>query len=240
MRPIKRVLRFVGFCFAALATVVLSYMAVACLFLLFPANGDVESLLATSPVDAKVRIYVLDNGVHTDLVLPIVYKSIDWRAIFPINQFAQVAKTADLIAFGWGDAEFYLHTPNWSDLKFTTAMHALVGANPTLLHVEYFDASQLPEQVYALDLSTIQYRALHDYILASAVPTKKGLYLAASGGYGDSDAFFDANGSYSALQTCNTWTGSALAHAGVKVSRWTPFPVLVTWYIPKIALNAVR
>ena len=238
MRPIVRVLRFAGFCFAALATIVLSYLAVALLFLLFPANSDVKPTVATSQVEASVRIYVLNNGVHTDLVLPVISDTLDWQAIFPKSQFANVAKSADLIAFGWGDAEFYLHTPNWSDLKFTTAVRALVGANPTLLHVEYFATQALPAQVFALDLSASQYRALSHYILTSMPSRKNGVYLPAASGYGESDAFFNANGSYSAVQTCNTWTGAALAHAGIKVSRWTPFPVLVTWYIPEIELNS--
>jgi hypothetical protein len=50
--------------------------------------------------------------------------------------------------------------------------------------------------------------------------------------YGHNDAFFQANGHYSLLQTCNTWTGAGLRAAGVKVSRWTPLPNLVTWYLP--------
>lgn len=232
-RPILRLLRFTGFCLAGCVAIVLSYLAVALLFLLFPANSDVKPTLASSQVETNVRIYVLDNGVHTDLVLPVISETLDWQTVFPKNQFAQVAKTADLIAFGWGDAEFYLHTPNWSDLKFSTAMRALVGANPTVLHVEYFDAQALPEQVFALDLSASQYRALSDYILASMPSSTKAGHSAVAGGYGDSDAFFNANSSYSALQTCNTWTGAALVHAGVKISRWTPFSILVTWYLPR-------
>jgi len=242
MRPILRVLRFVGFCVAALGIIVLTYLAVALLFLLFPANGDFKPLLessqAESQVEAGVRIYVMDNGVHTDLVLPVASTTLDWSAVFPKNQFAQVAKTADLIAFGWGDAEFYLHTPNWSDLKFTTAIRALVGANPTLLHVEYLETEQLPDQVFALDLSASQYRALSDYILASMPRSTNSWHMAVAGGYGESDAFFNANGTYSVVQTCNTWTGAALAHAGVKVSRWTPFPALVTWYLPQTERTA--
>ena len=233
VRPVVRVLRFAGFCVAAFVTLVLSYLVIAWLFLLFPANSDFDNAIAAAPVASTVRVYVLNNGVHTDLVLPVDSDVLDWQTIFPKNQFAQVSREADLIAFGWGDAEFYLHTPSWSDLKFSTAVRALVGANPTLLHVEYLETNQLPEQLFALDLSPSQYRALRDYILSAMPPSKNGSYVASAGGYGDSDAFFNAIGSYSAVRTCNTWTGSALAHAGVKVSRWTPFPALVTWYLPE-------
>lgn len=235
---IRRGVRFAGYCIAAIIGLVLSYLAIAWLFLLFPANVDFNTAIATEPAASTIRIYVLNNGVHTDLVLPVHADALDWQAIFPKNQFAQVANEADLIAFGWGDGEFYLHTPNWSDLKLGTAIRALVGANPTLLHVEYLQTEQLPEQLFAMDLSAVQYRALGDYILRSMPPSKNAIYLASARGYGESDAFFNATGTYSAVRTCNTWTGAALAHAGVKVSRWTPFPALVTWYLAEIQLKA--
>ncbi len=235
MHKVMRLARFAGYCFLAVATLVLSYLAIAWMFLLFPGNRDFKTSVATSQNESTVRVYVLNNGVHTDLVLPVNANALDWQTIFPKNQFVHVAKTANLIAFGWGDAEFYLHTPSWSDLKLSTAVRALVGANPALLHVEYLQTEQLPGQLFAVDLSPSQYRALGDYILRSMTPSENGMYLASDSGYGQSDAFFNAIGSYSAVRTCNTWTGLALAHAGVKVSRWTPFPVLVTWYLPEIS-----
>ena len=236
MRRIMRAMRIAVFCVAALATILLSYVAIALLFLLFPANGDFKLAPAASLIEPTVRIYVLDNGVHTDLVLPANSGALDWQTVFPKNQFAHISKSADLIAFGWGDEQFYLHTPNWSDLKLTTAIRAVVGANRALLHVEYLESQQLPDQVFALDLSAEQYRALSDYVIAT-IAYENGRNFAAAGGYGVSDAFFSAKGSYSAVQTCNIWTGAALAHAGVKVSRWTPFPALVTWYLPKTELD---
>ena len=41
--------------------------------------------------------------------------------------------------------------------------------------------------------------------------------------YGNSDAFYDATGSYSLFHTCNSWTNNALKAAGMKASVWTPF-----------------
>jgi Protein of unknown function (DUF2459) len=37
------------------------------------------------------------------------------------------------------------------------------------------------------------------------------------------DVFYTAQGRYSALNTCNSWTRDRLAEAGVRVGRWTPF-----------------
>lgn len=40
--------------------------------------------------------------------------------------------------------------------------------------------------------------------------------------YSDNDAFYDAKGSYSFLNTCNTWANDALKAAGQKAAWWTP------------------
>ena len=40
--------------------------------------------------------------------------------------------------------------------------------------------------------------------------------------YSKDDAFYEAQGSYSFLYTCNTWTNNALKAAGQKAALWTP------------------
>ncbi len=226
VKRLSRILRFAGLGLAGFVALVLTYVAIALTFLLFPANSEMQ--IQASP---KIRIYVLNNGVHTDVVLPVTADAFDWQSIFPKTQFLQASPAADLIAFGWGDAEFYLQTPNWSELKFSTALRALTGSNQALLHVEYLGASQLPDQRFPLDLTTQQYRQLRLYIMQSLQRPGAGAQLRFAKGYGESDAFFPASGAYSPIYTCNSWTGGALRQAGVKVSRWTPFPALVTWHL---------
>jgi uncharacterized protein (TIGR02117 family) len=51
-------------------------------------------------------------------------------------------------------------------------------------------------------------------------------------GYGGWDVFYDARGTYSAVRTCNAWTGEALRHAGVRMGSWTPFPYTVMRWLP--------
>jgi uncharacterized protein (TIGR02117 family) len=40
--------------------------------------------------------------------------------------------------------------------------------------------------------------------------------------YGNNDAFYDAKGKYSFLNTCNTWSNNALKAAEQKAALWTP------------------
>ena len=237
MQFLRRIRRFAFYGLTSFISVILIYVAVAGMFLLFPANADVRAPNIRTREDnagrgaPKIRIYVLSNGVHTDVLLPVKSNAFDWQLLFPKTQFLQVPDDADLIAFGWGDAEFYLHTPSWSELKFSTAVRALMGANQALLHIEYLAPRQLPERLFALDLTAQQYRRLREHILRTLPLRNTGAQVRFAKGYGASDAFFQATGTYSPIYTCNSWTGDALHHAGVKISRWTPFPVSVTWHL---------
>ena len=48
-------------------------------------------------------------------------------------------------------------------------------------------------------------------------------------GYSDCDMFYEANGGYSFVMTCNEWTGRALRAAGVRMGLWTPFEQSIMW-----------
>ncbi len=75
-------------------------------------------------------------------------------------------------------------------------------------------------------MTPTQYRRLAAYIRASFRDGG-----ARYRGYAGYDAFYEANGRYSAVRTCNAWTGDALRFAGVRVGWWTPFPVTVMgWF----------
>jgi hypothetical protein len=48
-------------------------------------------------------------------------------------------------------------------------------------------------------------------------------------GYGPDDIFYEANGGYSFILTCNEWTGRALRQAGVRTGLWTPLNQSIMW-----------
>lgn len=50
----------------------------------------------------------------------------------------------------------------------------------------------------------------------------KSLLIKTNAVYDKNDAFYEANGKYSFLSTCNTWTNNALKAAGQKAALWTP------------------
>ena len=211
----RRGLGWIAGSLLALVTLVGLYVGVAAALMLWPAN-------ARAPAEPpSIEAYVLSNGVHTDLVLPVRSAVIDWRALFDPRDAKAPPLDAEFIAIGWGDRDFYLRTPTWADLTLRRAVGALFGANASLLHVTWLSRAQLRQGAYAMPLSDAQYRRLIDHVRAS-LPAGRAIAISGAG-YGAEDAFYEALGSYHAFETCNTWTGRGLRVAGVPVSRWTPF-----------------
>ena len=206
------------------AAAMLAYWSTACLLLLWPVKGLPPT--GATPVQA----WVLSNGIHTDLVLPMRGPGMDWSTLFhPAHVRAAPADT-QYIAIGWGDREIYLHTPQWADLTVARTVRAALGRNDALLHVSHLRHADLAVgTAHPLPLSQAQYERLTAYVLA-ALPQGQARPVA-DAHYAHNDAFYEARGSANLFRTCNNWTGEGLRAAGVTVSRWTPFDFTVTAHL---------
>lgn len=198
----------------ALPATLLAYGAVAWAMAFWP--GD-----AAPPTGPRIEAYVISNGVHTDLVLPVRTPRLDWRTVFDPAAFPTAPADAAFVAIGWGDREFYLNTPEWRDLTVGRALGALSGRGRTLLHVTWLRRGELGPRAWHVPVDGAGHDRLVDHVLATLPGTPPA--VAVPGHYTRADAFFEARGAYDALTTCNTWTGRALREAGVPVSAWTPF-----------------
>ena len=52
-------------------------------------------------------------------------------------------------------------------------------------------------------------------------------------GYFSNDAFYEAIGRFTIINTCNEWTGKALRTAGVCIGLWTPFEWSVIYHLKR-------
>jgi uncharacterized protein (TIGR02117 family) len=171
----------------------------------------------------SVTIFIESNGVHTDFVMPVKTMQWDWSRQLPYSDFELAGFSDEYIAIGWGDKGFFIGTPSWSDLKFSTAFNAAFGLSTTAMHVTYkrFHPEE-NERCRRLELSAVQYRILINYI-QSSFRAKEGKYLLIDHpGYSLHDRFYEANGTYSLFNTCNVWTGNGLRCIGVCTGAWTP------------------
>ena len=89
------------------------------------------------PEKNEIELFVQSNGIHTDFVLPVESELLNWNHLLPCSDFELVDTTFKYIAIGWGDKGFFLDTPTWSDLKFSTAFNAAFGLGSTAMHISY-------------------------------------------------------------------------------------------------------
>jgi uncharacterized protein (TIGR02117 family) len=203
----------------------LAFLTAAAVLGLIPAN------MSWREADRGVTILVRTNGVHTWIVMPKVTPAMDWRPFAPPEHLRDPRWGAgDHIAVGYGNREFYLETPTWSDLSVSTAFLAFFGNGPTLLHVEHDHQPRPDEWQRPIVLRAEEYRRLAGYISARFQRDREGRTIPVLGrGYGPADMFYEANGGYSFVLTCNEWTGRALRHAGVRTGLWTPLEQSIMW-----------
>ncbi|MBB4616394.1 uncharacterized protein (TIGR02117 family) [Sphingomonas abaci] len=211
-----------GWLAATLAAILIGYGVAGLAGGALPAHPDWRP---PPPPAGRVEIFVVSNGVHTGLVVPKRAAGVDWRALFPAGDLADPRFGGwDHLAIGWGERTFYLETPHWADVRPATILAAALGSRRTLLHVEH-----VPRPIAAPDVRRILLRPAEYRRLAAFIRGARARDAARYPGYGRDDVFYESNGRYSALRTCNAWTGDALRHAGVRVGRWTPFPATLLW-----------
>jgi uncharacterized protein (TIGR02117 family) len=220
-----RAVRSLVFLLGGLFAIPLAYFTIAILFGVLPAN------VGWREAERGITIYVRTNGVHTWIMMPKVTETIDWRPFAPGAHLRDPRFGAgDHIAVGYGNREFYLNTPTWADLSLATAFYAFFGDGPTLLHVEHDHRPRPSEWQRPIVLRPEEYRRLAGFVAARFQRGPDGRTIPVLGrGYGPADMFYEANGGYSFVMTCNEWTGRALRHAGVSTGLWTPFEQSIMW-----------
>ncbi len=175
--------------------------------------------------NANISIYILSNGVHTDIVVPAKNDLCNWHELVKPEHTISQDSTASLLAFGWGDKVFYLETPTWDDLTFSTAFKAAFGLSSSAIHATYYKRLKESDHCKELKITKEQYVKLINYIKQSFLlnEAQGSIHISTNAVYGNHDAFYEAMGSYNLFKTCNTWTNSALKSCGQKACLWTPF-----------------
>jgi uncharacterized protein (TIGR02117 family) len=213
-------------------TAIITTAATAALLLAYPTAGVVGGLIPSNPAwtapERGVTHYVESNGIHVGIVMPKVAAGVDWRGVFPASDLRDPRYARfDHVSIGWGERDFYVGTPTWSDLKLSTVVAAATGSTRTLVHVDHVPRPAPDGEIRRLVVRPAEYRRLAAYVRASMVPGGEQVR-----GYYRYDAFYAARGRYSAVHTCNAWIGDALRFAGVRVGAWTPFPHAVLRWFP--------
>ena len=211
-----------------LKTLLFAFLFLILFIGLYAGSAFVFSRMSTArePVDSKdVTIYILTNGVHTDIVMPLKNELADWRSEVKFSNTLSKDTAFNYVAMGWGDKGFYLETPTWADLKASVAFNAAFGLSTSAIHATFYKELKEDSTCVKINISKDQYARLINYVKNSFKPDQQGhyQYIKTNANYGNNDAFYEAAGSYSLFHTCNTWANNALKSCGQKASFWTPF-----------------
>jgi uncharacterized protein (TIGR02117 family) len=175
-----------------------------------------------TPPGCGFLIYVLGDGMHTNLWVPVQSPLFDWnQQVGAVGR--QPLSTYRYLQFGWGDRRFYMETPSWAQVRPTDALRALFApqnAAALLLKGHTSPPQAGSETVRCLRLSQEDYVALMTFLEASFQRDAQGKTLRLGSGQDGDSSFYAATGHYSILRTCNSWTADALRQANANTPLW--------------------
>lgn len=199
-------------------------LGVLLVYVIFALALPLIPVSAENTAEPKTHeIFILTNGVHTDLVVPVKSSVIDWSREIPFSHTKSKKSGFKYLAVGWGDKGFYLDTPTWADLKFSTAFKAAFWLSESAMHCTFYDKMTEGEDCRRIMVTEKQYRNLTQFIRSKFDRDASGkvIKVPTDAVYGNNDTFYDAQGRYSFLNSCNTWTNNGLKAAGQKAALWT-------------------
>ena len=192
-------------------------------FVSFFPRGDFSTV-------SQVDIYLTTNDIHADLILPMRHPLMDWSSFIDLTDYSERGQKAGWVEFGWGDRRFYLEMPTWDQFTMDLAVDALFFPSTAIMHVSAIPfAPNTYTNLYRVSLSFDQYEKIVSYIKNSFALKEGRPQLIPKSGYTDYDNFYDGVGSYSLLNTCNAWTSSALASAGLPRPAFTMAKYGLEW-----------
>lgn len=215
---IRKGLKRIGRAVALVVLAALLYMAMA--FLLSRIGVPAEQIKAE-----EVTVFVLSNGVHADFVMPVKSEVRDWSREVKFANTRGKDTLFRYVGIGWGNKRFYMETPTWADLTVRTAFSATLGLGRSAIHATFYKDMMVYDKCVKIGLTMEQYGRLVVYIDSSFARDADGHYrlIVTDANYGESDAFYEANGRFSMFCTCNTWVNSGLKACGQRACVWTPF-----------------
>ncbi|MGF1579694.1 MAG: TIGR02117 family protein [Gemmataceae bacterium] len=196
---------------------------------LIPVNNDFQQ------AKKGITIHIFSTEVHSDIVMPIDTDIINWRDEFPAECFDEPPSDASHVAIGWGARKFFIETAGWKDFKVSTAAKALMFPSATCMHVRITTVEGMVGKLTrSITITPEQYQKLVDFITSEFKTDDAGNNIWIEGAaYDWEDAFFEAKGTYTCINTCNAWAGRALTSAGIRAPWFAPMPRTLCMYVPE-------
>lgn len=223
---IRKTLRIIWRTFLGILGFFALYFLFAYLLTIIPANRSF------SPQTGGVDLYVISNGVHTDICFSTKDANLDWNTILNFDDFKTPSSRLQYLSIGWGDKGFYFDTPTWADLSAKTAATAAFIPSPTAIHVTALNRTPIVgEMIRQTKVSKAQLLKIENYIKDHLqLKNDKAILIDCCRYEGFDDNFYEAKGSYHMLRTCNTWANQVLKTGGIRTATWAPFDKCILYH----------
>ncbi|HEY3813502.1 MAG TPA: DUF2459 domain-containing protein [Caulobacteraceae bacterium] len=163
--------------------------------------------------EPTVAVWLIDNGFHTSLVLPV--DKIDPGPLAAAVKASGPAKP--FVEIGWGDAKFYIETGMSPHRVLDVFRAAFAPNNPSAVMIEPLHARPdliWRSGVHRIDLSPQGYRRLEAGVERS-LALKDGAPELIPGG--DEAWFYRSTEHFSLTHLCNHWAAQRLNDAGLPI-----------------------
>ena len=162
--------------------------------------------------DENVTIYVVSHGWHTGIVVPA------GKIQSTLPQLGERFGDIAYIEFGWGDNMFYPA----NEITTGLTLRALLWPTESVIHavavpekvVVFFSGSRIEK----ICLSGSDYTLLIRFIINSFSKDEENDIIQLKHGIYGNSQFYQAEGTFHVMNTCNNWTAKALKSAGMDIS----------------------
>lgn len=224
------IILFTGKIVLVIISIIFTYILLGLIIPIIPTNTGF------SPHKGGIKIFIVSNGVHADFLIPAVNSVKNWGTYLDFNDYKTQLNPPVYLGVGWGDRGFYLDTPTWAELKFSTAVNAMCRPTPTVMHITAYDAFPAGFKFTTeIEISAEQYLELCNFIIKKfRVDSEGAIEILPGVGYTPQDNFYEAEGSYHAFNTCNVWISKGLREIGVRTALWSPSDRGIFYQLKKI------
>jgi len=170
-----------------------------------------------------VTIWVVDNGFHTDLILP---RTLLDEGDGPLALAVQSLGPGDWIAVGWGDARFYTDARPISERLPDGARAFFWPGNPSVVLLDPVDGGPVSappaSSVHAVNLSKEGFGALRGR-LESSLRIRGGRAAPGPESQVGDGRFFESTETFWVGHLCNHWAAELLHAGGLPIRPFRTF-----------------
>lgn len=176
----------------------------------FPQTGTGFSINHSSN---DLSIFLIKQRWHTGIILK--------RANIDTSIFPEVKNlpNTEFLDIGWGDKKFYLHP----GFDYELAFKALFYPTPSALRIEAVDSInkyiKYSDITTEIKISKNSFDNLCEYIAKAFYKNYNNKSILITERNNGRIKYYEANGSYLFLNTCNTWIAKGLQKAGFIISN---------------------